>query len=123
MRARLVLLAFPAQAAVGGGADAGIVAVAPVGQVVAALAADPRVVGDLVGRQPGVGEARGGLLVERGRCLFFRPHQPAAPTGAVKDGSFLRGWLVGREDRNNGRTGENGTGGNKPGSRASIKKK
>ena len=50
-----VAAAVDVEAAMRAGADAGIFAVAPIDEVVPALGARPRVVGDLVGRQSGGG--------------------------------------------------------------------
>src|SRR3546814_18543665 len=68
----------------------------PVGEVVAAFAAGPRVVGDLVGRQTRLGKMQGGCLIEGGGRLLLRQHQLAAPPGAVERGALLYGELIER---------------------------
>src|SRR5687768_11850262 len=61
----MALDALPEAASVRAGADARIVAITPVSEVVAALLAWPGVVADLIGGEAGRRGASGGQLVER----------------------------------------------------------
>src|SRR5262249_34358701 len=92
-----IALVAQGQAAMGAGAYPGIVAAPPVGQVVAALRPGPGMVGDLIGRQPGFGEARLGDLVEPGRSLLRREGETAAPPGAGEGCVLPDGQLIDRE--------------------------
>src|SRR5688572_6202705 len=60
---------MPEPSAVRSGTDAGIIAVAPVGEVVAALLAAQRMVADFVGGQAGGRGALGRQLIERGSLV------------------------------------------------------
>ncbi len=84
-------------AAVRAGADAGVVAVAPVGQVVAALRTRAGVVGDLVGVQAVGGGLLGGGLVEGGGVLALGQHQGALAVQRLEGGAGLHGELVERQ--------------------------
>ena len=77
--------------------DAGIVPVSPVREIVPGLGARPRVVRDLVGRQPG--DFHGGLgRLEQGRGESrIRRDQFAAALGGVKGRPRLDGQLVERK--------------------------
>ena len=68
------------ETAMGAGADAGVVAVAPIGQVVAALGAGSGVVGDLVGQQAEAGGGLPGGVVEGGSGVVV---------GQIKDGKVV----------------------------------
>ena len=79
------------------GADPGVFAVAPIDEIVPALGAGPRVVGDFVGGKAG---AFGDLLgrVEQGaRELFVGHGELARPPQSLEDRVGLDGELVERE--------------------------
>ena len=93
---------MPAAAAVRAGADPGIIAVAPVSEVVAALRAGPGVVGDFVGGQPGRGGALLGQLEQAGRRvgverleLVLGDHRGEARAGL--DGQLVEREMLGAE--------------------------
>ena len=79
------------------GADAGVVAVAPVGEVVPALLARPGVVADLVGRQAGLAQQLLGQLVEGGLVVIVHRRHGAGADQGVKARAGLDRELVDRE--------------------------
>ncbi|GJE60415.1 hypothetical protein MPOCJGCO_2527 [Methylobacterium trifolii] len=85
----------------GAGADPGILAVAPVEQVVARLGAGAGVVRDLVGREPRRPADILRHVVEGARDLVVRRHQPAGrrqpeERRAGLDGELVEGQVLGR---------------------------
>src|SRR5205823_11447176 len=67
------------------GADAEIVLVAPVSQVVPTFGAGPGVVGDFIGRHPGSKEPPLGNFEQRG-CRVFIGRESLTALGAVTEG-------------------------------------
>ena len=88
-------VARAAAAAVRAGADAGIGAVAPVSEIVAALLAGPGVVGDFVGGEAGRLGHRLGQLVERGASSGSARRQLAPRRHARRSACRAR-WSAGR---------------------------
>src|SRR6185312_16958284 len=85
------------QPAMRAGADADIVAVAPIEQIVPAFGPGPRMVGDLIGRHQAGLELRLRRLVEIGREPVLRHREIAACMLRMKRGSRLDGELVERQ--------------------------
>ena len=83
----------------GAGPDPRIVGRQPVDQVVPAFVARARVVGDLVGRQPGIGEYRLGVLEEPGLVVLRRQYELALAVEPVEHRATLDGELIDREMR------------------------
>ena len=82
----------------GAGTDAGIVAVAPVDQVVPALGAGPGVVRGLVGGEAGaLADLLGGEVHVGGEARVGQPAEPAAGREVAEAGAGLDGELVERE--------------------------
>ena len=81
----------------GAGADPGVVAVAPVDQVVAAVLAGPRVVGDLVGGRPAAASASPVASIQRGRRVLVGQCERALGVQAEERRAGLDGELVERE--------------------------
>src|SRR5689334_14400811 len=91
MLARGELVAADSEAAVRAGADADVVAVAPVCEIVARFLAGPREVGDLVVRKARGAEARDGGLVERRGMLLVQHLEIAARDRLLELGAGLDG--------------------------------
>ena len=77
--------------------DAGIVAIAPVGEVVAALATGSGEIADFVGEQPMVGANRLRLFVEGGRCIIVGQRDLAPAMHALEHRAGLDGELIKRK--------------------------
>ena len=90
-------LVAQSHAAMGAGADADVVAVAPVGEVVPAFAAGAGVVGDLVALQPGIRRHVPGEGVECCGVVVLRQGQFAAAVPALEHRAGFDGELVQRE--------------------------
>ena len=97
LRAGRQLCAPQGQPAMGAGADADIVAVAPVDEIVARFLPGPGMVADLVGRQPGSAEHLLGQLVELGLQVLVERHQLALLDHGVEAGARLDGQLIERQ--------------------------
>ena len=69
--------AVDGEAAMRAGSDAGIIVAAPVNEIVPALGARPRVIGNLVGRQAGIGADLLRQIVERAAEIFVRDDELA----------------------------------------------
>ena len=79
------------------GPDAGVVAIAPVGQVVPALGAGPRQVADLVCGEPVPRARRCGLRIKGGRGVLVRQRDPPPPVHRLERRPGLDGELIQRE--------------------------
>src|SRR5581483_7862183 len=90
------LAAVYGDAAVGARAGADIIAIAPIGAVVAGFVTRPRMVGDLVGGHVGFGQSRGGPFEELRLVLFRRQGEIAAGVALLEGGAGLDGELIER---------------------------
>ena len=79
------------------GADAGIFVAAPIDQIVPAFGARPRVVGDLVSRQAGLGAGRLREIVEIARGVVVGNDELAGLVQAEERRARLDGELIKRE--------------------------
>src|SRR6185437_11337716 len=85
------------KAAVRAGADAEIILIAPIDEVVPAFLPRPRVIGDLVGRQAGGGEGLLRCFVKRALRLVIRQTEIAARESRRESRAGLDGELIKRE--------------------------
>ena len=90
LAAGVAVVARHGQASVGAGAEPHIVAVAPVGHVVAAFLPRPGVVGHFIGWLLG-------HLIQRRRLRLGQLGQVAAPTSTMENGVFLNRQLIERK--------------------------
>ena len=78
-------------------ADADIVVIAPVAQIVTRFLARPGVVADLVGGQAPVFHQRLGLVIEGGGQIFVRHREAAQPVVGMERGAGFDGELIERQ--------------------------
>ncbi len=91
------LRAAQRQPPMGARANADIIAIAPIDQVVPGFAARPCMVRDLVGRQPGFAHTQLGELVERPGAVVIGDGEGAAGMRGMKSRALLDGELIERE--------------------------
>ena len=82
------------EAAVGAGADAGVVLVAPIGEIVAAFGTGPGEVADLVGSKAVVGAGFDCVVVEGGGAVVVGQGDLALAVAGLEGGAGLDGELV-----------------------------
>ena len=92
-----VALAVDVETAMRAGTDAGIFVRAPIDEIVPALGAGPRVVGDFVGRKAGGGAHLLRRVVERARGVFVGHGELAGRVQRVKRRVGLDGELIERQ--------------------------
>ena len=86
--------ATQADPAMRAGPDAGVIAIAPIGEVVPAFAVRSGIVGNFVGQQAEFFRLLRRRVVQRGPQFVVRQHQFAAPVQCLIRGAGLDGELV-----------------------------